>query len=321
VSLGVDDGVKKPEIVLLKAIYEPTTAALERDFLLHKTFTASDPLAYIRQHCTQARAAISTTTTEVTRGHFEALPQLELLACYGPYVTLIDLVAAKEHRVTVTHTPDSTAEPVADLAMGMIVAVMRRLCEADRFVRSGAWPNRLFPSGVEVRGKTCGIVGMGRIGREIATRAAGFGMSISYFGPRRKDDLHYRYFDNLEHMARECDCLVVTCALTPATKNLVDARILAALGKNGFLVNVARGAIVDEAALVKALINKQIAGAALDVFVDEPHVPAALIPMDNVVLAPHMGTSTREMREGRSKKLLADVHAHFAGLPPHYAVS
>ena len=222
--------------------------------------------------------------------------------------------------MAVTHTPDSTAEPVADLAMGMLVAMMRRICEADRFVRSGAWPSRVFPSGVEVRGKTCGIVGMGRIGREIAIRAASFGMSICYFGPRRKDDVTYPYFDNLESMARACDCLVVTCALTPATRNLIDARILAALGADGFLVNIARGAIVDETALVAALANKQIAGAALDVFVDEPHVPAELMRMDNVVLAPHMGTSTREVREGRSEKLLSDVHAHFAGKPLRYAV-
>ncbi len=310
----------KPEILVLKALYEPTLAALERDFIVHKSYAATDALTFIRQHCGKVRAAIATTTTQVTRAHFAALPKLELLACYGPYVTLIDVAAAREHRVAVTHTPDATAEPVADLAMGMIVAVMRRLCEADRFVRSGAWPAHVFPSGVEVRGKTCGIVGMGRIGRAIALRAASFGMSICYFGPRRKDDVSYPYFDQLESMARAVDCLIVTCALTPATRNLVDARVLAALGADGFLVNIARGAIVDETALIDALANKTIAGAALDVFADEPHVPAALMRMDNVVLAPHMGTATREVREGRSEKLLADVRAHFAGKALRYAV-
>ncbi len=290
-------------------------AALEREFTVHKAYAAPDALAFIKQQCGHARALISTTTTAVTRAHFEALPRLELLACYGPYVTLIDFAAALEHKVTVTHTPDSTAEPVADLTMGMIVAMMRRLCEADRFVRSGQWPQRVFPSGVEVRGKACGIVGMGRIGREIAVRAASFGMTISYFGPRRKTDLPYRYYDNLEQLARDSDCLVITCALTPATHKLVDGRILAALGAAGYLVNVARGPVVDEPALVAALANRQLAGAALDVFVDEPNVPAALLQMDHVVLAPHMGTSTREVREGRSKKLLADVRAHFAGQP------
>ena len=311
----------KPEIVILKAIYEPTVAALERDFIVHKSYAAPDPMAFIRQTCDNARAAVSTTTTEVTRAYFAALPKLELLACYGPYTKLIDLAAAKEFKVAVTYTPDSTAEPVADLTMGMIVAMLRRICEADRFVRSGAWPATVFPSGVEVRGKTCGIVGMGRIGREIAVRAASFGMKICYFGPHRKDDVTYPYFDNLEAMAREVDCLVVTCALTPATRNLVDARILASLGADGYLVNIARGFIVDEPALVAALASKQLAGAALDVFVDEPNVPAELLRMDNVVLAPHMGTSTREVREGRSDKLLHDVRAHFAGKALRHAVA
>jgi hydroxypyruvate reductase len=310
----------KPEIVILKNIYEPTLAALEREFTVHKAYESPDPLTYLKQHCTNVRAAISTTTTEVTRAHFEALPKLELLACYGPYYTLIDLAAAKAHKVAVTHTPDTTAEPVADLTMGMIVAMLRRICEADRFVRSGEWTKRLFPSGTEVRGKTCGIVGMGRIGRELAVRAASFGMKIGYFGPRRKDDVPYPYFDNLEALARECDVLIVTCALTPATRNLVDARILAALGANGYLVNIARGPIVDEPALIAALTKQQLAGAALDVFVDEPHVPAEFFKMNNVVLAPHMGTSTREVREGRSDKLLHDVRAHFTGQPLRYAV-
>lgn len=310
----------KPEIVFLRAFYEPAMAALERDYTVLKAYEAADPLAYLKQHCGNVRALISGTTVEVTRAHIGALPKLELVACYGPYVTLIDFAATKERGIAVTHTPDSTAEPVADLTMGLIVAVMRRICEADRFVRSGLWPQRVFPSGVEVRGKTCGIVGMGRIGREIAVRASGFGMPISYYGPRRKDDVPYRYYDNLEALARDADCLVVTCALTPATRNLVDARILAALGSEGFLVNVARGPIVDEPALIDALKNKKIAGAALDVFANEPHVPEALMRMDNVVLAPHMGTSTREIRDGRMQKLLHDVRAHFAGEPLAYAV-
>ena len=310
----------KPEILFLKVFYEPAMAELEREFTVHKAWEIRGGIAGIQRACGNVRAAISTTTTEVTRGHFAALPKLEINCCYGPYTTLIDMAAATERNIIITSTPDSTAEPVADLAMGMIVAVMRRICEADRFVRSGAWPSQVFPSGTEVRGKTCGIVGMGRIGHEIAARAASFGMKICYFGPRRKDDVPYRYFADLEAMARETDCLVVTCALTPATRNLIDARILAALGPRGFLVNVARGAIVDEPALVKALADKKIAGAALDVFADEPRVPAELMRMDNVVLAPHMGTSTREVREERSRKLLLDVRAHFAGQPLTYAV-
>jgi lactate dehydrogenase-like 2-hydroxyacid dehydrogenase len=305
----------KPELLLTKPIYEPAMTGLEREFTLHKLWAAPQPDAYLRRACGKVRAAVTTTTAGFSRRDFDALPRLEILACFGPYYELLDLAAAKERGVAVTYTPDSTAEPVADLAMGMIVAVMRRLCEADRFVRAGKWPAGVFDSGREVRGKTCGIVGFGRIGREIAKRAAGFDMSVCYCGPRVKDGVPYPYFADLESMARRSDVLVVTCPSTPRTRNLVDARILGALGAEGFLVNVARGAIVDEEALIAALESGQIAGAALDVFRDEPHVPAALLKTDNVVLAPHIGTSTREIRDERTRKLLANLRAHFAGQP------
>jgi len=305
----------KPELLLVRPIYEPAMAELERDFTLHKPWAAPDPGAYVRQSCGNVRAAVTTTTIGFSRNDFEALARLEVLGCFGPYYELVDLAAAKERGVTVTHTPDSTAEPVADLAMGMMVAVMRRICEADRFVRAGKWPNEVFGAGREVRGKTCGIVGLGRIGREIATRAAAFGMNVCYHGPRLKDGVSYPYYADLVDLARESDVLVVTCKLTPATRNLVDARVLEALGADGFLINVARGAIVDEDALVSALAGGRLAGAALDVFREEPRVPAALLEMDNVVLAPHMGTSTREIRDERSRKLLTDLRAFFAGKP------
>ncbi len=311
----------KPELLLVRPIYEPAMAELERDFALRKPWAAPEPDAYFRRECGNVRAAVTTTTVGFSRSDFETLPRLEILGCFGPYYELVDLAAAHERGVAVTHTPDSTAEPVADLAMGMIVAVMRRLCEADRFVRAGKWPSEMFGSGREVRGKTCGIVGLGRIGREIAKRAEAFGMTICYHGPRPKDGVAYPYFADLESMARNADVLVVTCRLTPATRNLVDARVLDALGADGFLVNVARGAIVDEQALIAALASRKIAGAALDVFRDEPRVPAALVELDNVVLAPHMGTSTRELRDERSRKLLADLRAHFAGKPLNHPVA
>jgi phosphoglycerate dehydrogenase-like enzyme len=248
------------------------------------------------------------------------MPQLEILACFGPYYTLIDRAEAKRRGVRVTHTPGSTAEPVADLAMGMIISVMRRLNESDRFVRAGKWASGVFPAGTEVRGKTCGIIGFGRIGREIARLAGAFGMQICYHGPRRKDDAAFPYYADLGAMARAVDCLVVTCALTETTRNLVDARILAALGPAGYLVNVARGPIVDEDALIAALQNNTVAGAALDVFRDEPQVPAALREMENVVLAAHIGTSTREVRESRHRMLLTDIRSYVDGKPLQYQV-
>ena len=310
----------KPEILLLRAIYEPTIAALERDFVVHKLWKASDPEAFIGQIAPSVRVVITNTTRGFSRAEFARFPRLELVACFGPYVELIDLTAAKARSIVVTCTPDSTAEPVADLAMGLIVAVMRRISEADRFMRAGKWIDGVFPSGREVHGKRLGIVGFGRIGRELAKRACGFDMRIAYHGPRQKPDVAFRYCDDLEAMARDADCLAVTCPLTAATRNLIDERILRALGPEGYLVNVARGAVVDEPALVAALADGTIAGAGLDVFRDEPRVPTELLRMDHVVLAPHMGTSTREIREERSRKLLTDLGAFFSGQPLEHVV-
>ena len=305
----------KPEILVVKPIYQPTLDALERDFTVRRLWTEADPAAYLREACGNVRAVVTRTPIGFSRAEFEALPGLEVVACFGPTYELIDQAAARERNVAITYTPDSTAEPVADLAVGMIIALMRRICEADRFVRSGEWRRKVFDPGRDVHGKTLGIVGFGRIGREIAKRASGFDLSVCYHGPRRKVDAQYPYFEDLEALARKVDCLVVTCPLTAATRNLVNARVLRALGPESFVVNVARGAVVDEQALLAALARREIAGAALDVFSDEPNVPAELLKMDNVVLTPHMGTTTLEVRERRSRQLLADLRAFFAGEP------
>jgi lactate dehydrogenase-like 2-hydroxyacid dehydrogenase len=190
---------------------------------------------------------------------------------------------------------------------------MRRICEADRFVRAGTWSAGAFPMSADLRGKTCGIIGYGGIGSAVAKRVAAFGMSVGYFGPRAKPGVAHPYYADLLKMAQASDCLIVTCPETPATRKAVDARILDALGAQGYLVNVARGAIVDEAALIQALKDGRIAGAGLEVFWDEPRVPPALLAMEQVVMAPHIGSSTREIREHRGATLLANLHAHFAG--------
>ena len=305
----------KPEILLLTPIYAPTLAALELEFTVHKLWTAPDPGAFMHELSGRVRGAVTTGLAGFKRSHVEALPKLEIIACFGTAHGTLDLAAAKEHRVIVTNTPDWMEETVADLALGLLIAVMRRICEADRFVRAGKWPAGPFPMGSELRGKTCGIVGLGNIGRGVARRAEAFGMSVCYYGPRQKPDAAYPYYADLEAMARLSDCLVVACPATAATRNLVDGRILDALGPEGFLINVARGAIVDEPALIAALTSRRIAGAGLDVFRDEPRVPAELIAMEHVVIVPHIGSYTREIREERGAKLLANLRAHFAGKP------
>jgi len=312
----------KPEIMVIAPIYAPTLAELEREFTVHKLWTARDPDAFMQEVSGRVRGAVTTGLLGFSRSRFDALPKLEIIACFGTPRGTVDLAVAKERRVVVTNTPDFITETVADLAMGLLITVMRRICESDRFVRAGKWLDAPPPAGREVHGKTCGIVGLGRIGRAIARRAEAFGMSVCYHGLRQKQDAAWPYYPDLESMARKADCLVVSCPLTPATRNLVDARILDALGPEGFLVNVARGPVVDEAALIAALGSRRIAGAGLDVFWDEPRVPAELMAMEHVVLVPHIGSSTREIREERGRKLLANLQAHFyCGTTPIFVVS
>lgn len=305
----------KPEIVVTVPIYAPVLAELEREFTVHKLWTARDPDAFVQEISRRVRGAVTTGFRGFSSSQFEALPKLEIVACFGTPHGTVDLALARKRGVIVTNTPDSITEAVADLALGLLIAVMRRICEQDRFVRAGKWLEGPPPPGREVRGKRCGIVGLGRIGRGIARRADVCGMSVCYHGPHRKPDVAWPYYADLESMAREVDCLVVACPPTPATRNLIDARILDALGPEGFLVNISRGANVDEVALIAALADKRIAGAALDVFRDEPRVPAELIGMENVVLVPHIGSNTHEVREGRREKLLTNLRAHFAGKP------
>ncbi len=305
----------KPEILVTRQIYAPTLAELEREFTLHKLWPARDPDEFIKEVSGRVRGVVTTGFAGFSRTHIEVLPKLEIIACFGTPSGTVDLAVAKARGVIVTNTPDVIFAIVADLALGLVIAVMRRIVEGDRFVRAGMWPQGPVPVGRDLGGKTCGIVGLGRIGREIAKRVQACGMSVCYHGPHRKDDVSYPYYPDLEALARESDCLVVICPLTPATRNLVDARILDALGPEAFLVNVARGPVVNQQALIAALKDKRIAGAGLDVFWDEPRVPQVLIGMDNVVLVPHLGSSTREIREERGRKLLANLRAHFSGRP------
>jgi hydroxypyruvate reductase len=311
----------KPEILALARFYPPTLAELERQYTLHKLWTAQDPAAYMTELSQRVRGVVTTGLAGISRQQMEALPKLEIVSSFGNPRGTVDVAAARERGVVVTNTPDAITKPVADLAMGLVLAVMRRICESDRFVRSGQWLTRTMAMGRELGGKTCGIVGLGRIGREFSKLAEAFGMLPRYHGPRRKEGATFPYHADLEELARLSDCLVVTCPLTPETRGLIDAHILDALGPDGFLVNVARGPVVDEQALITALQEGRIAGAGLDVFWDEPRVPPALTAMDNVVLLPHMGSSTREVREERGRKLLANLRAHFDGKPVPNPVS
>ena len=311
----------RPEILVIARIYPPTLDALEREYTVHNLWTARDPDALMREVSGRVRGAVTTGLISFDRARMESLPRLKIIASFGTPNGTVDVAAAKERGVVVANTPDSIQELVAELAIGLAVAIMRKVCETDRFVRAGKWVTQSPPMGISLIGKTCGIVALGRIGRGIARRAEAFGMSVCYHGPRRKDDVSYPYYSDLEELARRADCLIVTCPLLPATRGLITARVLDALGPGGFLVNVARGPVVDEQALIAALRERRIAGAALDVFWDEPRVPEDLFPLENVVLMPHMGTATLDVRDERGRKVLANLRAHFSGQPVPYPLA
>lgn len=306
----------KPEILVTRPFYPPTMGQLEREFTVHPLWRAQDPDALLRELSERLRVVVTTGLAGFSPAQMDALPRLELVACYGnPHSGLVNLPDAKARGVIVTNTPDSITAIVADLALGIVIATMRRIVEGDRFVRAGKWREGPLAVGRDLGGKVCGIVGLGAIGRAIAKRVEVCGMSVCYHGPHRKDDVPYRYYTDLEAMAREVDCLVVMCPLTAATRDLVGKRVIDALRPESFLVNIARGPVVNQEALIAALREKRIAGAGLDVYWDEPNVPPELTAMENVVLSPHLGSATIEIREERGRKLLANLRAHFSGQP------
>jgi lactate dehydrogenase-like 2-hydroxyacid dehydrogenase len=242
------------------------------------------------------------------------LPALEIVSIMGVGYDGVDVAAAKARGVMVGHTPDVLNDDVADLALALALNVARRIPQADRHVREGRWPQGPMPLATKLSGARMGIVGMGRIGQAIAQRALAFNMSVAYHA-RSARDVPYAYHAKVTDLAAASDFLVVITPGGAATRKLIDAQVLAALGPKGYLVNVARGSVVDEAALIDALQRNVIAGAALDVFENEPNVPEALRALDNVVLTPHIGSATRATRQAMADRALANLQAHFAGKP------
>lgn len=239
------------------------------------------------------------------------LPRDSVVACFGIGHDRIDVAAARERGIQVSVTPDVLTECVADLAFGLLIATARTIVAADRFVRRGDWLQQAWPLSTRVSGKRLGILGLGRIGHAVASRAGGFGMEIRYHGRSAQPGVAFGFEPDLRALADWCDFLVVSCVGGPGTHHLVDAAVLRALGPQGILVNVARGSVVDEAALVAVLRDGALRGAGLDVFEREPAVPAELLDDERVVLLPHVAASTRETRADMIRLLLDNLDAFF----------
>lgn len=293
------------------------TPQLHAAYTVHDRLHETDPAALDRL-APQIRAIAASGESKVSAELIARLPALEMISVMGVGYDGVDVQAAKARGIPVTHTPNVLNDDVADLAIGLALCAARQLPQADRYVRDGAWAAKgPMPLACKLSGGRMGIVGMGRIGQAIATRALAFGMSVAYTA-RSAKPVPYRYLPDAKALAAESDVLVVITPGGAATRKLINAEVLAALGKGrgeGILVNVARGSVVDEAALIDALERGVIAGAGLDVFEDEPNVPERLRAIPHVVLAPHVGSATAATRQAMADLAHGNLQAHFAGRP------
>ncbi len=305
------------EILQTQKLLDTCEAALAERYTVHKLHEAEDRDALLAEIGSRIRGIAGGS---VGGALMDRLPNLEIIANFGVGYDTIDAAAAKARNIRVTNTPNVLNDAVAEITIGLMIALARRIPQADRFVREGRWRGGNYPLLVELNGKTVGILGLGNIGKEIATRCQAMRMRVVYHGRRRQADQPYVYYDNLVDMARDSDWLVLIAPGGKATEKIVGREVLEALGPQGHLVNMARGTLVDEAALVELLRDGRLGGAALDVFEKEPHVPEALLELDNVVLSPHQGSATRQTRNKMGALVVANLDAHFAGDPLPSAV-
>jgi len=262
----------------------------------------------------KARALITSGLDGAPAELINRMPMLEIITVNSVGYDLVDMKTALSRHIPVTHTPDVLTDDVADLAIGLMIMTSRRLAQADRFVRAGRWRQEKFPVAGKVTGKKLGILGLGRIGRAIAQRAEGFGMEILYTD-RARLNTNYRFLPDLISLAQESDFLMVATSAGPDARHMVNGPVLEALGSDGILINIARGSVVDEKALVAALEGGKLGGAGLDVFENEPSVPEVLFGRDDVVLLPHIASSTRETRGEMGRLVIRNLEAWFTARP------
>ncbi len=306
--------MSKPEILTVAKLWPPYLEELQQTYVVHDRTHELDVAAFA-QIAPRIKAIAGGGESQVTRDLMAQLPALEMISVFGVGYDRYDVAAARERGIPITNTPDVLTDDVADMGISLMLAVARTIPQADKYVREGKWPSGPMPLARKVTGARLGIVGLGRIGSAIARRAAGFDMSIAYTSRNKVTDSPYTYYPTPAALAAEVDFLMVITPGGAGTKGLINAEVLKALGSNGYLINVARGSVVDETALITAMHSNVIAGAALDVFENEPHVPAALCAMSNVVLAPHVASATWQTRRAMADLAFGNLQAHFAGKP------
>lgn len=300
------------DVLITDLLHHRCMSELEQRYTCHKLYLAEDRAALIAAVGSKVRAIAG---RKVDDQLMAALPQLEIIANYGVGYDLVDVAAAKRRNIRVTNTPYVLNDAVAELTVGLMIALARQIPDGHAIVRDGAWPRQAIPLARELNGSTVGIVGLGRIGKEIARRLEAMRMNVVYHGRNRQDDQPYPYYGDLEAMAEVADWLVVAAPGGGATRGLVSRAVLQALGPQGTFVNIARGEIVDEAALIEMLGDGTLGGAALDVFENEPNIDPAFFSLPNVVLSAHRGSATEQTRIAMSLLVVENIDAQFAGRP------
>jgi hydroxypyruvate reductase len=284
---------------------------------LHPLYAEKDTATFLKNHGAEFTGLATTARFGADKALLDALPNLKVISSFGVGYETYDLAYAKSRGLQIGYTPDVLNDCVADTAWGLLMDVARRFTDADRFLRRGDWLKAQYPLTTRVSGKKLGIVGLGRIGRVVAKRSSGFDMEVRYHNRRPVADVPYGYEPTLNGLAQWADFLVVISAGGPETRHLINAEVLQALGSKSFLISVSRGSVIDEQALIHALQNGVIAGAGLDVYQDEPNVPAALTAQENAVLLPHVASATNETRRDMAERVLANFEGFYAtGIVP-----
>jgi len=305
----------KHDIIITAAGHKGTLERLTQEFSAVKLFAATDRAAALKEAASKVRGLAHNGHANVDAALMDALPKLEIIANFGVGVDQIDLEHAKKRGIIVTNTAGALNECVADCAMALVLNTLRKLPQASAYLRAGEWQAKgTYQLTTSIGGKTLGILGLGRIGEEIAKRAQAFGMKIRYHN-RNKKNVPYAYDPDAVTLAKNSDVLLVITPGGAETDKLVNAAVLDALGPQGYLINVARGTVVDEPVLLRYLQEKKIAGAGLDVFEHEPKVPPEFFALDNAVLTPHVASATNETRTAMGNLQIENLHLHFAGKP------
>ena len=304
--------------VLIHGPVMPLVAeALSKALPTVKLWEQADPAAYLKANGHKFQALVGGWRSKIDDAVFDQMPNLKIVSNFGVGYDMVDAAAAGRRGIVVCNTPDVLNEEVADTAMGLLLMTVREFPQAERYLRAGKWlSDGNYPLSASLAGRRMGIVGLGRIGKAIAHRAEAFGLSIAYFGRSKQDGVTFPYYSDLVAMAREVDILMLILPGGAGTKHLVNRAVLEALGPDGILINVARGTVVDEEALIDILQKKQILGAGLDVFEHEPKVPQALMDLDNAVLLPHLGSSSHHTRNLMGNLVANNVLNIASGKPP-----